>query len=188
MTQEKTILVWDPLVRLFHWSLVVCVASACMTGEGFLRLHVVTGCVVIGLILFRLLWGVIGPHFALFRSFVLRPVEVFAYLQSVVISHPTRYIGHNPAGGMMVVVLLAVTIATALLGLILYGVGEFSGPFASWGLISGVHELSLLKKIHGMLANGVLLLVALHVMGVMLTGWQHRENLIKSMFTGSKTL
>lgn len=186
MTEENTIQVWDPLVRLFHWSLAVCVTTAWMTPEVFIRLHVVSGFVVLGLILFRLGWGFWGTSYALFRDFVHAPGHVVAYLRDVAFGHPARFIGHNPAGGIMVVLLMTMTTATAVLGLVAYGAGEFSGPFAELGNLLGSREVAWLKETHEWLANGVLLLVTIHLSGVVLTSWQHRENLILSMVTGKK--
>lgn len=186
MTEKNTIHVWDPLVRLFHWSLALCVATAWMTQEGFMRLHVISGFVVLGLILFRLGWGFFGTPYALFRDFIHAPGQVMAYLRDVASGHPVRFIGHNPAGGIMVVLLMTMTTITAVLGLMVYGTGEFSGPLANFGNLLGSTEVAWLKETHEWLANGVLWLVIIHLSGVVLTSWQHRENLILSMVTGKK--
>lgn len=188
MCEKETIQVWDPLVRLFHWSLVLCVVTAWVTQEDGMRLHVVAGCLAMGLFLFRFAWGWIGPDHARFRDFVRRPRQVWHYLQTVMVGHPVRYLGHNPAGGVMVLLLLAMTVGTAISGMVLYGMGEFSGPLAIFGLIWGAQAVVWVKKGHALLANGLLFLVALHLMGVVLTSWQHRENLIQSMLTGEKSV
>ncbi|MBF0180897.1 MAG: cytochrome b/b6 domain-containing protein [Magnetococcales bacterium] len=186
MSGLGAVLVWDPLVRWFHWLLVASVAVAILTGGDGMRWHVVSGCMVIGLGLFRLAWGFIGSGYALWREFVRRPVEVVAYLRQVVAGHADRYLGHNPAGGMMVVVLLATVVGCALTGLILYGVGEFSGPFAAWAASMTPEMAGWWRQGHRLLAWGLPGLIALHLAGVVFTGWRHRENLVESMFTGRK--
>ncbi|MBF0294354.1 MAG: cytochrome b/b6 domain-containing protein [Magnetococcales bacterium] len=188
MSTLGVVLVWDPLVRWFHWLLVASVATASLTGGGGMRWHVVSGCTVIGLGVFRLAWGFLGSQHALWRDFVRRPGEVVAYLRQVVAGHPVRFQGHNPAGGIMVVLLLVTATGCALAGLILYGVGEFAGPFSGWAGLPTPEAVGWLQQGHRLLARALLILIALHLAGVILTGWQHRENLVKSMVTGRKAL
>jgi cytochrome b len=182
----KTVSVWDPLVRVFHWTLVAAFLTAYLVEDDWLGLHVLAGYTVLGLVLFRLVWGVIGSRHARFTDFVRSPAAVLAYLKDVVRVHARRYVGHNPAGGAMVIALLGSLVFTAVTGLALYGHGEFSGPLA--GLMQGVPDWlgNALEETHEFFANFTLLLVVLHVAGVMLASLQHGENLVRSMFTGRK--
>lgn len=184
--KHKTVRVWDPLVRVFHWTLVAAFLTAYLVEDDWLGLHVVAGYTVLGLVLFRLVWGVIGTRHARFTNFVRSPAAVLAYLRDVVRIHARRYVGHNPAGGAMVIALLGSLVFTAVTGLALYGHGEFSGPLA--GLLQGVPDWlgNALEETHEFFANFTLLLVVLHVAGVILASLQHGENLVRSMFTGRK--
>src|SRR5689334_1938116 len=101
-----TVRVWDPVIRLFHWTLVAAFATAFLAEEGGL-LHDAAGYVVLGLIGLRLIWGIVGPVHARFADFVPTPAQLVRYLRSVVQGRPERYLGHNPAGGAMIVLLLA---------------------------------------------------------------------------------
>jgi cytochrome b len=178
--------VWDPLVRVFHWVLATAVLVAFLTEDEFLGLHAWAGYTVIALIAVRLLWGLIGPRHARFSDFVRGPRKTLAYLGDILRGHPARYLGHNPAGAAMAVALMAGFGATAVVGLVLLGAGEFAGPLAPWlwDLPSGtVHEL---KDIHETLAWGTLLLVPLHLLGVAAASLHHRENLVRSMIDGYK--
>lgn len=184
-TQEK-IAVWDPLVRLFHWLLVLAFAVAWLTEDDFLNLHVMAGYLISGLIIVRLVWGVIGPHHARFSDFVRSPATIKRYILDVMAFRAERYIGHNPAGGAMVLALLVVLSLTCLTGLAVYGVGEFSGPLAT--PLSGVSHYwrDPLEEVHEFFANLTLLLVVLHLLGVVLASLQHSENLVRAMFSGKK--
>ena len=178
--------VWDPLVRVFHWTLVVAFAVAYITEDEFLDLHVFAGYLVAGLITFRLLWGLVGSRHARFTDFIRRPSAVWAYIKSLVGGHPKRYLGHNPAGGAMVMALLVSLILTVVTGLAYYGAGEFSGPLATMLGGAGPFWADVLEEAHELFANLTMLLVVLHVAGVLLASLQHRENLVTSMLTGRK--
>ncbi len=186
MNQRDTVKVWDPLVRIFHWSLVAGFATAYLSEDEFLTLHVYAGYLVAGLVLFRLFWGVVGTRHARFSDFVRPPGEVREYLRQVLTFSAPRYLGHNPAGGAMVVALLLMLTATSLLGLATYAVQEFSGPLAPW--LAGWPPWwgDVLKEGHEFCANLTLLLVFVHLAGVALASLQHRENLVRAMFTGLK--
>lgn len=102
MTSQSTIQVWDPLVRLFHWSLVLTFTVAYASGEEWLALHVATGYAIGGLLIFRTVWGIVGPRHARFSDFVRSPAAIRAYVQDLVRLRAPRYLGHDPAGGAMV--------------------------------------------------------------------------------------
>lgn len=204
---EKEIKVWDPLVRIFHWSLVLSFAIAYLSGDEENALHIYSAYIVMGLIGFRLLWGIVGTRFARFSNFVYSPEAIITYLKSLVSGNPKRYIGHNPAGGAMIIVLLLSLIVVTYSGLKVYAIEEGAGPLAS-----PATELSFIKtayadddedeheheehgedeeeefweEIHEASSNFVLFLVLLHIAGVIVSGRLHGENLVKAMISGKK--
>ena len=169
---EKTVRVWDPLVRIFHWSLVAAFFGAYALGDDGGQLHQALGYTVLGLVGFRLVWGVIGTRHARFASFVPSPRRLIGYLKDVARHREARYLGHNPAGAAMIVALLLSLIATGSTGWLLT-------TDAFWGS-------EVLGDVHEALANGTLFLVGLHVAGVVFSSLRHRENLVRAMFTGRK--
>ncbi len=167
-----TVKVWDPLVRVFHWSLVALFALAFATGDEIERVHIIAGYGVMALIAVRLLWGLAGSRHARFTDFVRGPATVLAYLRDTVSGRAPRYLGHNPAGGMMIVALLVMLTAT--------GVSGYMMTTPTYWHVKWVEEL------HEVTANLTLGLVALHVLGVLVSSLAHRENLVVAMFTGRK--
>jgi cytochrome b len=185
MSPEPTIKIWDPLVRLFHWSLVLTFLAAYASGEEWLALHVPAGYAIGALLVFRLVWGIVGPGHARFSDFVRSPAAIRAYLKDLVRLRAPRYLGHNPAGGAMVVALLASLAVTTVSGLALYGSAEFAGPFQ--GLVSHApFWADVLEELHEAAANVTVLLIVLHVGGVLVSSVLHRENLVRAMISGRK--
>lgn len=181
--------VWDPLVRIFHWSLVATFAIAYLSGEGedeWLSLHSIAGYTIMGLILVRLIWGVIGTPYARFSSFIYRPSAVVAYLKQLLLLRPPRYLGHNPAGSVMIIALLVSLVLTSVSGLVIYGAEENAGPLA--GMLAGTSESQAhaLGEVHEFFANLTLFLVVFHVVGVVVSSVLHHENLVRAMVTGYK--
>lgn len=130
----KQVTVWDPLVRIFHWSLVLAFAAAYLTGEEWdewEEIHEIGGYAAIGLILFRIVWGFIGSRHARFSDFLYGPKTVAEYLKSLLTMHPKHYLGHNPAGGWMIILLMAGILATGFSGLKLLAIEEGEGPLAN---------------------------------------------------------
>ncbi len=164
--------VWDAFVRIFHWGLVTSFAVAWLSGDDWKSLHIWAGYAAAGLIGLRLVWGLIGTRYARFSQFVRSPLVVASYLRDVATGREARYLGHNPAGGVMIVALLA-----TLSGLCLSGWLLTTDTFWGSELMEGTHEA---------LANLALVLVALHIAGVVLASLRHHENLIRSMVTGRK--
>ena len=181
---EQRLMIWDPLIRIFHWSLVIFFLLAYITEDDFQTIHVYSGYALLGLIGFRLVWGLIGTHYARFQQFIYAPRKVEIYLYSLFAPSSPRYLGHNPAGGYMVIALMLNITATCLLGLALYAT-EGGGPlshtfFASW-------HGEWLEELHEVIANFCVLLILLHIFGVLISSIKHRENLIRSMLTGIKS-
>ena len=184
--QHKQIKIWDPLVRIFHWSLVALFILSYATEDDFLNLHVNAGYIITGLIMFRLVWGFIGSRHARFSDFVKSPNEIKTYLVDVMLFRAKRYLGHNPAGGAMVIALLVSLFITIVTGMLTYGATEFSGPLAVWTSTVSDQTAHLLEETHELFANFTLLLVLLHVAGVTIASLQHSENLVSGMIDGYK--
>jgi cytochrome b len=167
-----TVRVWDPLVRIFHWSLVGLFTFAFLTGDEWQKPHEVAGYMIAGLIAFRVVWGLIGSRYARFASFIYRPSTVAGFLADTMRMKARRYLGHNPAGGMMVAGLLLPSSRISLSGWMMT-------TDAYWG-VGWVEEL------HEAAAFTALGLVALHVGGVIVASFEHGENLVRAMVTGRK--
>ncbi len=182
---ENTIKVWDIFVRVFHWSLVLSFAIAYLTEEELLSLHVFAGYAVCGLILLRAAWGFIGTRHARFSDFVYRPSAVKVFLRDTAQLRARRYLGHNPAGGAMVLLMLLALVLTGISGMAIYGIEEAAGPLAMLGESYGRYQ-GVVEELHEFLANFTLLLVVVHVAGVLVESLLHHENLAKSMLTGLK--
>jgi cytochrome b len=180
--------IWDIFIRIFHWSLLATFAITYLTEDDFPSLHVYAGYTMMVLIVLRLVWGFIGSRHARFNNFIAKPSNVINYMKEVVQFRAKRYVGHNPAGGAMVIALLISLSMTLLFGLLTFGAAEFSGPLA--GLAGGVSEsfANIFEELHEFFANFTLFLVVVHVLGVAIASFQHKENLIKSMVTGYKRI
>lgn len=165
--------VWDLPVRLCHWLLAGCFTAAYLTAEldDWRWLHVMLGYTVAGLALFRLGWGVWGSYHARFASFVRGPRAVLAYLRALRAGQPQHYTGHNPAGAVAIVLMLALALLLPAAGWLLYT--ERAGEW--------------MEEVHEALANAMLLLVLVHIAGVLVASRLHGENLARAMLTGMKT-
>jgi cytochrome b len=171
-TPPATVKVWDPFVRVFHWSLATLFLVAFVTGDEIEKVHVAAGYTIGGLVALRIVWGLIGPAHARFRNFVRPPREVLAYMRGVALLRAPRYLGHNPAGGAMIVALLLMLIGTGTTGYMLT-TDAFWG--AKWA-----------EEVHEVFANLTVGLVVFHVLGVLIASFEHKENLVKAMITGRK--
>ncbi len=192
-TEVTEVRVWDPFIRVFHWSLAAAVLIAWATDEP-LWLHTWLGYIAAILVLLRVIWGFIGTEQARFVSFVRGPRLVFDYLAGLFRFSSRRYLGHSPAGGAMIVALLIVIAATAGTGMAELAAERGQGPLA--GVIAKVERPPrvpgqrrpplFIKEVHETLANITLVLVLLHVLGVAVASIAHRENLVWAMITGRK--
>jgi cytochrome b len=168
----RMVRVWDPFVRIFHWSLVGLFVIAFATGEEIEWLHLTAGYAIASLVVFRILWGFMGSRHARFADFVRGPREVLDYMHEAARLRAPRTLGHNPAGGAMVLALLMLLIGISATG-IMMTTDVFWG--AQW--VEDAHEALVY------LALG---LVVLHVAGVIFSSIEHGENLVKAMVTGRK--
>jgi cytochrome b len=169
---QRDVLVWDWPVRVFHWLMVISFAGAWLTAESerWRLVHVSLGYTMAALVAFRLVWGLVGSRHARFASFVRGPAAVAQYLKSLADRRPQAFAGHNPAGALAVVVLLGLTLGVSASGWALY-----NDLGADWS-----------EDLHEGLANFMLLVVAVHVAGVLVSSWLHHDNLVRAMFNGRK--
>jgi cytochrome b len=183
--------VWDVFVRVFHWSAAIGFFVAYLS-EDALSLHVWAGYVVGGLVLLRIVWG--------------PPGTVLRYLWDLILGRAKRYLGHSPGGGAMVLLLLLGLLGTVATGLEVYAIKENAGPmaaFVSSPSPSGQAQSALEREgdanhkgaersgefwgeTHELIANLMLVFVILHIAGVLLASYVHRENLTRAMITGRK--
>lgn len=174
MSKPETtkILVWDAPTRLFHWLMVLSFAGAYITSEGerWRLVHVTLGYTMGGLLAFRIVWGLVGTRYARFSNFVRGPQAVMAYLRSLHDRSPQHFIGHNPAG------------AVAIVLLIVTGTVIVASGWATYNEVGG----EWLSELHEMAGNAMLLIVGAHIAGVAIATYLHRENLARSMVTGTK--
>jgi cytochrome b len=170
---ENKVLVWDAPVRVFHWLMVFSFAGAYLTAESerWRLLHVTMGYTMAGLVGFRIIWGLVGTRNARFSNFVRGPRAVLRYMQTMVTTEPDHHTGHNPAGALAIVAMLAMTLAVAGSGW-----AVFNDTGGEW--LEGFHELA---------ANAMLAVIGVHVAGVLFASWHGHENLIGAMITGYKT-
>lgn len=182
---SQRILVWDVPTRVFHWLLAISFAAAWYISESdqWLSFHTFFGYLMLGLIGFRLVWGITGGAYARFSSFLYSPMAGLRYLRQTLSGSGARYIGHNPAGSQAIFLLLALGLAVCLTGIFAQGGEEQHGAAAGWlGITAGM----MFKKAHYYIAILMLLVVAGHLAGVVMESRLHRENLARSMVTGIK--
>ncbi len=166
------ILVWDLPTRAFHWLLALSFAGAFLTAESekFRDVHVMLGYTLLGLIAFRLVWGVVGTRYARFTSFAFGPGAVHEYLKSLLSLRPQHFVGHNPAGSWAIWLILSLGLLSGASG------------YAVYNDVGG----ELFEELHEGASNLMLAVIAVHVMGVIASSILHGENLVKSMITGYK--
>ncbi len=186
MTESSQIKVWDPLVRFFHWALVSAFIIAYITEEDFLTIHSWAGYLILSLLCIRFVWGFIGTRYARFSDFAYNPVSIIQFLKDTLRLKAKRYLGHNPAGGAMVFLLMFSLLITTTSGVILLGAEEHAGPVAHWFAQPESMWADVLEDVHEFFANFTLFLVLIHVAGVLVESLIHKENLVSAMITGFK--
>ena len=186
VTMVKMIKIWDAPTRFFHWSLVLLFAGMWFSGEqggDWLHYHVVCGELVAVLLLFRLVWGIVGSDTARFSQFVKGPATIRRYLKGELTD--AQLPGHNPLGGLMVVALLTVLLLQVISGLFSSDVDSyvFDGPLAKV-IASGLSES--ITHFHKAWFNLILMLVAMHVAAIVAYRVLKKQNLVRPMLTGYK--
>lgn len=170
--EARWVQVWDPLVRVVHWSVVAAFVAAYFSHGGYLPVHRLAGYAITALVAVRMVWGFVGSPHARFVDFVAGPRKLGNYLRLLAHGREPRHIGHNPAGGVMIMVLLLLLAALCTTGIVLD---------TPWFRDDGD-----VKEVHDLLTDAMLVCIALHVIGVVFTSWRHRENLVAAMITGRK--
>ncbi len=205
MTTEKSneveqVSVWDIAVRVFHWSLVLFFTVSYITAEFDESLHVITGYIVLALVIFRLVWGLIGTHYARFGQFLYRFSRVKRYLQSLMRAEPEHYYGHNPAGGWAVVFMLVMLLLISYTGMEIEAAeGEGLLAQSTVSLVTAAHasddehedeyenaDHEFWEEIHEVLVNIMLAFIVFHIAAVLFSSGLHEENLVRAMITGKK--
>jgi cytochrome b len=169
----RRILVWDVPTRTFHWLQALAFGGAYLLAfsERFRDYHDALGYILLGMLVFRLLWGFAGTRYARFGSFLFKPREIAAYLGSMSKGKPGHFLGHNPAGSVSVWLLLAVGMFICVTGVM--------------SLQDNASDLVI--ELHGLATKVMLGVIALHLIGVLMSSFLHRENLVRAMFTGYKS-
>ena len=184
MDPKPHVRVWDIPIRLFHWSVVVLLCVSWFSADqGYMRVHLVSGLTLLALLLFRIGWGLVGSTTARFSNFLHPPRRVMGYLKGLAGGDKIFYAGHNPAGGLMVVALIAVLLAQVATGLFANDGVRFSGPLA---LLVSEDTSSLITGIHGLIFDLILLLVWCHIVAVGFYLLVKGDNLVWPMVTGKK--
>lgn len=176
MTQPASefhrVLVWDMPTRVCHWLVAACFVGACLTAaqDGWRTVHMTLGYTMCGLVLFRIVWGFAGTRHARFANFVGSPGAVASYLREMRHAWGRRHVGHSPAGALLLVALLLLTLFTG----------------ASGWAIAGGSAAQRLAALHEGAAHAMLALAGLHLAGVAFGSWRSGENLLRSMIDGNK--
>ena len=166
------ILVWDVPTRIGHWLLVITFITSFITGDSEEQrlFHVAAGYAVGGILVFRIFWGIAGTRYARFASFLFTPREVIAYLGALIKGKSNHWLGHNPAGSYAIYILILLGLVT-----VASGVAVYAGIGGEW-----------MAEVHDVLSYTMLGMVVVHILGVIVSGWAHHENLVLSMLNGYK--
>lgn len=216
MNDKRQVVVWDSFIRVFHWSLLLLVFVAYVTGDETGPVHRYAGYTVLLLVIARIGWGFWGTKHALFSDFICSPAKGLNYLKELLTRKPSHYIGHNPAAAWMILLLLTTSIITCLTGYAAHTVKRGMNSLGYGNTISivakayadddtnerheGKHKRraghagrekddgneSAWSEIHEISAQVMLILICLHILGVAVSSKMHNENLTKSMITGNK--
>ena len=179
--ETRQVKVWDILVRFTHWTVAAGIIANLLFTEDGSDLHVYVGYTVVGLVVLRLLWGLVGTRYARFTNFFPTPTRLKAHLSNLSIRRvDEQHLGHNPLAAIMMLSLWAVIIGLGITGYLME-----SHIFSHIQLLG---NKDLLEEVHELLANSLYLLVPLHIIAAIAMSYWQRQNLIKSMITGKKTV
>jgi len=182
----STKLVWDGALRIFHWSLAACVTGAWATqemGPAYMEWHMVFGCTALALVLWRIAWGILGPRTARFHDFVSGPRRIFAYLHDRRSAGKQHFDGHNPIGGVSVVVMLVLVLVQAVTGLGNSDDILFAGP---WHHTLSAPLANRLSYIHSLNFYILATIIVVHISAVAMHWLLGGDNLILPMLSGRK--
>lgn len=178
-SKAKQVKVWDILVRVTHWTVAAGIIANLLFTEDGSELHEYVGYTVLGLVVVRLLWGLVGTRYARFTSFFPTPTRLKHHLSALSVRRvDEQHLGHNPLAALMMLSLWAVIIGLGLTGYLME-----TDIFSHIQLLG---DKDVLEEIHELLANSLYLLVPLHIIAAIAMSYWQRQNLIKSMITGKK--
>lgn len=181
MSDKK--LVWDLPLRLFHWLFGISIIAAWISIElGREQIHMYLGYFILGLLTFRLIWGIIGTRHALFWQFIPSPKKLFAYLPGLFKRDSAESVGHNPIGSLMVILMFVLVGTQAITGLFTQG-EIWAGPYSSAVEKSTSKDL---EAIHHTLFDYILIAIGIHVFAAFFYLFYKKQNLIWPMITGKK--
>ncbi|MEQ1630015.1 MAG: cytochrome b/b6 domain-containing protein [Gallionella sp.] len=169
---SQKVLVWDAPTRVFHWVQALCFLGAYLTSdsEKTRDIHVALGYILFGMIVFRLLWGFVGTRYAKFSSFAYGPSKIISYLVSLFKGKADHFVGHNPIGSVAIWLLLSGGLTLGVTGVMLLQ-DDFE---------------DIVEEIHDYATNAMLIVIAIHLIGVFASSFLHKENLVRAMITGFK--
>lgn len=182
MQAQKNKTVWDIFIRLFHWSLVVCFIGAYYSAEfGNIQTHALWGITIFSLLVFRILWGIIGSCTARFSHFITAPRHIIHYIKTLKNPNSPHSFGHNPLGGLSVIAMLGIFLLQTLTGLFANDDIIFYAPFASF---VSEQTSSLVTNWHKMNFNIILFLITTHIFAILFYRFYKKNDLIIAMITG----
>lgn len=178
-------LIWDIPTRLFHWAIVLTLGYSWFSMEiqNNLEMHFLSGYVALGLIVFRIIWGLIGTRYAKISSFLFSPSQIVNYAKTLLSKDSRQYAGHNPLGGLSVLALLVFIAVQAGTGMFADDEFYFFAPlnkFVSPAMAGSITEF------HGLSAKILLGLSIVHIIAIVFYRFYKKEALVKAMFTGKK--
>lgn len=187
MKNQQTLLVWSKFTRFFHWTLVglftVSYLSSRMAEDG---VHAWAGYALVLLLISRFIWGFVGSDYGRFTRFYFSVSDILTHAKQILKNKPKHHMGHSPVGSVMVFALLLFLSLTVSLGLVSQAWTEYEGPFWMMGMMPSDAWGRIAENGHEFLGDAMLILIALHLLGVVLACVQHRENLVAAMFSGFK--
>ena len=186
--QSTQIEVWDPLLRSFHWLLVIAFAVAWWSEGSNIQMHLLAGSIIPGLLLFRLIWGFSGEHHALFSSFYLSIQAIRQHLIELRHLNARHYTGHTPIGSLMIYVLIVALFALGISGMWLGGMQMGIGPFSGWVAEADFATEVLVQQVHHWCFDVLQILIAVHLAGIAVESVLQKNNLTVAMITGRKYL
>jgi cytochrome b len=178
--------VWDLPTRLFHWAIVILVFVSWLTDKlQKIELHKWSGYTILTLLLFRIIWGFVGSQTSRFSAFLKSPVEAIRHLSHLTRREPDREVGHNAAGGWMVLVMLALLLIQAVTGLFSNDDISFEGPLYP---LVGKDRSDWLGHIHAINFTLIELVIAAHLLAIIAYAVLKKHDLVRPMVTGKKRL
>jgi len=176
-------IIWDLPLRVFHWALVICVVVSVVSAKlGATAVHERSGLAVMGLILFRVIWGGIGSQTARFTTFVKSPAAVLASARHLIIGQTDNQSGHSALGGYATLLLLMVCLVMAVTGSFSTDDILYDGPFAHLA----PDYVNTASRIHHLTEKILFAVIAMHVLALFIYFWRLKKNLVPAMITGRR--